>query len=386
MRDTEPVTRLTPRALNRALLVRQGLVDRIDLPMEAAVESIGALQAQHWPAVPVALWSRLHGLETEELHQAFAQGRLMVGNLMRGTLHVVSARQHSAYAVVVAESGMNDWRRTEAQQLLDLAPLRADLADFAESVPRSADEVIERIEAWIAGQDADLDERELAHQRGYRWRPLLASMPFSKVPSDGRWAGGRTPGAFLASAALRGALPSPAEALDSVIRWHLAAFGPAAAEDVAAWIGWRTPPVRAVLEGAGTELMRFQDEAGRVLFDLPSAPRPEPELEAPVRLLPWFDSAILAYAARHRRRILADQYRDMVYMRANLQWLPTMLVDGMVAGTWSVDLRRREASLTLKPFERLTRPARSALTEEAERLVRFMKPDAASHAVLFAGG
>ena len=73
-------------------------------------------------------------------------------------------------------------------------------------------------------------------------------------------------------------------------------------------------------------------------------------------------------------------------MRANLQWLPTMLVDGMVAGTWSVELRRREASLTLKPFERLARPVRAALTEEAERLVRFMKPDAASHAVLFAGG
>jgi hypothetical protein len=385
MQDAEPVTRLTPRALNRALLMRQGLIERLDLPVESAVESIGALQAQHWPAVSVALWSRLRGLGMEELQQALAQGRLVVGNLLRGTLHVVSSGQHSAYAVVVAESGINDWRRTEAQQPLDLATLRADLAAFAESTPRSADEIIERIEAWVAGQSM-LDEREVARQRGYRWRPLLTTMPFLKVPSDGRWARGRTPGGFLASPALRGPLPSTGEALDTVIRSHLAAFGPAAAEDVAAWIGWRTAPVRAALERAGTELTRFEDERGRMLFDVRSAPRPEPELEAPVRLLPWFDSAVLAYAPRHRRRILPDQYRDMVYMRANLQWLPTMLVDGMVAGTWSVDLRRREASLTLKPFERLARPVRAALSEEAERLVRFMKPDAASHAVLFAGG
>jgi Winged helix DNA-binding domain len=385
MQDAEPVTRLTPRALNRALLMRQGLLERLDLPLVEAVESIGALQAQHWPAVSVALWSRLHGVSVEELQQAFAQGRLAVGNLLRGTLHAVSARQHTAYAVVVAESGVNDWRRTEAQQPLDLGALRAELAAFAGSTPRSADEMIERIEAWVAGQSV-LDEQELARQRAYRWRPLLASMPFSKVPSDGRWSGGRTPVAFFASAALLGALPSPGEALDAVVRWHLAAFGPAAAEDVAAWIGWRTAPVRAVLEGAGTELRRFQDEAGRTLFDVPSAPRPDPDLEVPVRLLPWFDSALLAYAARHRRRILPDAYRDMVYMRANLQWLPTVLVDGMVAGTWSVDLRRREASLTLKPFEPLARPVRTALTEEAERLVRFMKPDAASHAVLFASG
>ncbi|MBJ7600056.1 MAG: AlkZ family DNA glycosylase [Candidatus Dormibacteraeota bacterium] len=379
------MTRLTPRALNRALLMRQGLLERLDLPLVEAVESIGALQAQHWPAVSVALWSRLHGVGAEELRQAFAEGRLVVGNLLRGTLHAVSGRQHAAYAVVVAESGMNDWRRTEAQRPLDLGAVRADLAAFAESTPRSADEMIDRIEAWVAGQFR-LDEEELARQRAYRWRPLLAAMPFSKVPSDGRWAGGRTPGAFLASAALRGALPSPSEALDSVVRWHLAAFGPAAAEDVAAWIGWRTVPVRAALEGAGSELRRFQDEAGRTLFDVPSASRPDQELEAPVRLLPWFDSALLAYAPRHRGRILPDAYRDLVYMRANLQWLPTLLVDGMVAGTWSVDLRRSEASLTLKPFERLARPVRAALIDEAERLVRFMKPDAANHAVLFAGG
>jgi Winged helix DNA-binding domain len=386
MQDAEPVTRLTQRALNRALLTRQGLMERLELPLVAAVESIGALQAQHWPAVSVALWSRLRGLRTDELRQAFAEGRLVVGNLLRGTLHVVSAGQHSAYAVAVAESGMNDWRRTEAQQPLDLTSLRADLAAFAASTPRSADEIIDRIEAWVSGQRCGLDERELARQRGYRWRPLLSSMPFCKVPSDGHWAGGRTPGAFLASPALRGALPSTGEALENVIRWHLAAFGPAAAEDVAAWIGWRTRPVRAALEGAGTGLARFEDEGGRTLFDLPSAPRPGPDLDAPVRLLPWFDSALLAYAPRHRRRILPDQYRDMVYMRANLQWLPTMLVDGMVAGTWSVDLRRRAASLTLKPFQRLARPLRAALSEEAERLVRFMKPDAASHAVLFEAG
>jgi hypothetical protein len=154
---------------------------------------------------------------------------------------------------------------------------------------------------------------------------------------------------------------------------------------VAGWIGMRTPPVRASLEGMGEALARFRDSDGRVLYDLPSAPRPEPDTPAPVRFLPWFDSVLLAYAARQRRRILPDAYRELAYVRANLQWLPTFLVDGMVAGTWSLQVRRREAVLTLRMFERLSTGIRSELAEAGERLLRFSEPAAASHAVALTG-
>src|SRR5207248_10389216 len=79
---------------------------------------------------------------------------------------------------------------------------------------------------------------------------------------------------------------------------------------------------------------RLEDERGRRLFDLADAPRPHPETPAPPRLLPWFDNVVLAYAPANRGRILPDAYRDRVYVRANLQWLPLLLLDGMVAGTW----------------------------------------------------
>jgi hypothetical protein len=357
----------------------------MDVPLVEAVESIGALQAQRWSAVPVALRSRLRHLAIEELHDAFAGRRLVVGNLLRGTLHVVSARQQPAFAAVAASSGLTDWRRTEGQRPLDLASLRGELAAFAGSLPRTADEIIARIEAWVASQGPLVDEAELARQRAYKWRPFLSSTDLVRVPADGRWTGARTPSAFLAAPSLRGPQPELEEALDSVIRWHLGAFGPASAEDVAGWIGWRTPPVRTALERSAAELVRFEDEAGRLLYDLPSAPRPASELPAPVRLLPWFDSVLLAYASRHRRRILPDAYRDLVYVRANLQWLPTVLVDGMVAGTWSAELAGRKASLTLNLFERQGRPTRILLEEEAERMLRFLKPGAASHAVLLTG-
>jgi hypothetical protein len=371
------VSVLTVRALNRALLARQGLLDRWEAPVPEVVERIGAIQAQHWPAVPVALWSRLRGFQADDLYRALDARQLLMGTLLRGTLHVVSARQHPRYAAVVRESAAG-WRRTDAEPPAEMDALRAELVAHAVR-PRTVEALTTFVEDWIERHRPPLAEAELAFQRGYRWRPLIASCGLVRAPAGERWDGARPPAASMAPP--EPASASDGEALDAVVRWHLRAFGPAAADDVAGWIGRRTPAVREALERLGSELVRFEDEAGRALHDLPDAPRPDPGVEAPVRLLPWFDSVLLAYAPRHRARILPEAYKDRVYVRANLQWLPTFLVDGLVAGTWSVQAGKREAALSLRPFTALSRPVRAELTGEAERLVRFLRPAARAHRV-----
>jgi Winged helix DNA-binding domain len=368
---------LTTRALNRALLARQGLLERWDLPVVEAVEAAGALQAQYWPAIPAALWSRVSGFAAADLHAALAERRLLLGTSLRGTLHVVSARQHPSYAGVVAGSGFT-WRRTDAEAPPEMERLAAELLAHAAEAPRSQDELVAFLEAGLERLRPALAEDELAHQRQYRWRPFLAACGLVRHAVDGRWDGARSPEGRMAPPAPPSAT---GPALDDVVRWHLRSFGPASADDVAAWIGWRTPPVREALDRLAPDLVRLRDEAGRALYDLPGAPRPDPDTPAPVRLLPWFDSVLLAYAPKHRARILPEPYRDRVYVRANLQWLPTMLVDGLVAGTWSLQAARREAVLSLRPFAELAPAARTAVVEEAERLVRFLRPEAGTHHV-----
>jgi hypothetical protein len=376
--------RLTARALNRALLARQGLLERRDARPVEAVEAIGAVQAQHWPAPGAALWSRLRGFAAADLHDALARGELVVGTLLRRTIHLVSAREHPEYAAVAEAFGAHDWRRV-ADRSAPPSPaeeaLRAALLEHAAVQPRSGEDVDAFVEAWIAAHPGAIDAAEAEHQRTYKWRALRSSSAFLRVPCAGAsW--GRTP-------ACVGAAPAPPAAdldaaIDAVLRRHLRAFGPAGAEDVAHWIKWRIPAVRAALRRLEPDLVRLEDEAGRALYDLPDAPRPDPDAPAPVRLLPWFDSVLLAYAPAHRARILPDAHRDAVYQRANLQIRPTFLVNGLVAGTWTVDTRRREAVLALRPLERLTVRARRSLTGEAEGMIAFLAPDAAAHGVVIA--
>src|ERR671932_450051 len=105
--------RLGDTQLNRALLARQGLLERLHLPVVEAVEAVGAIQAQHWPAPRAALWTRVEGFDDSELWAALDGRELVVGTLLRGTIHLVSASEHAAYAAVAEAFGALDWRRVD---------------------------------------------------------------------------------------------------------------------------------------------------------------------------------------------------------------------------------------------------------------------------------
>ena len=162
-----------------------------------------------------------------------------------------------------------------------------------------------------------------------------------------------------------GASPAvPPEPMRHLVRRYLAAFGPATIDDMASWMGVRTPPIRAVLDEAPRT---FRDEAGRLLYDIARAPLPSADTPAPVRLLPKWDSSLLAYAPPERARILPDRYRKRV-IAPNGDVAQTILVDGFVAGTWKVEKKR----LQVEPFAQLPKAVRDELEAEEERLLEFL--------------
>lgn len=390
---------LSERALGRALLARQGLLERLRLPLPAAVEAIGAMQGQAWAALPVGLWTRLEGFVPEDLFAALERRELLWGIGIRGTLHLVSAREHAAYAALAEHGWTGAWQRTSEQGAPAMRELRAALLEFAAGEPRSNEEIREFVESWVGGHPDAIEAGELEAQRALKWRPIYRWSALVRAPKDGVW-GSKAPADHIAAPwsvcahtrtrTRAHTLPQdairehdPTDALAAVVRAHLRAFGPAAAEDVACWIGWRTPLVRALLEEAGEELVRFVDAAGRTLYDLPGAPRPDPQTPAAPRLLGAFDSTLLAYAVKRRQRIVPDALRDVVYQKANLQIRPTFLLDGLVAGTWSLQAGRGAVTLKLSPAGKLTRAARAALSAEAEDLLQALRPELATRRVVF---
>src|SRR5262245_1105673 len=152
-------------------------------------------------------------------------------------------------------------------------------------------------------------------------------------------------------------------AIIHLVRRYLAGFGPASRADIASWTGLSATSLKPAL--GEIEVRRFQTADGRELLDLPDAPLPDEDAEAPVRFLPVWDANLLVHA--RRTGILPEPFRPRIFNTRTPHSFPTFLVDGAVAGTW----RSEEGHLAVEPFEQLAAPVQRAVDDEAERLAAW---------------
>jgi hypothetical protein len=249
------------------------------------------------------------------------------------------------------------------------------------------------IEALVAAGRALLEERprtakELGELLRERWpdrdpaslaRAIRHLVPLVQVPPRGIW-GKSGQAAHTTAEAWLGRPVDPDPSLDEMVVRYLGAFGPATVKDVQTWSGLTR--LREVTDRLRSRLHTFRDEQGNELFDLPDAPRPDPDTPSPPRFLPEFDNLILSHA--DRTRIIANDYRKVIASKNGM--VPaTVLVDGFVRGTWKTKRARRgKATLVIELFEPLAKKDRDALSEEGEQLIRFIVEDAEAFEVRFA--
>jgi len=141
---------LTLRELNRAMLARQLLLERADIGVVPAIERLAALQAQWSPSPYIALWSRLADFRREKLWSAIERHDVVRARLMRGTLHVVSARDFYAYAVATQDLQRGAWNRLQIGRGVDPKKVAALAIAFART-PRPKEDVLEHVRERIGG-------------------------------------------------------------------------------------------------------------------------------------------------------------------------------------------------------------------------------------------
>ncbi|MEU8349456.1 winged helix DNA-binding domain-containing protein [Streptomyces sp. NPDC048845] len=349
----------TARELNRATLARQLLLGREPLGVEEAVRRVVALQAQQ-PASPyIALWNRLSGFDPADLDAAVAGFRTVKATLMRITLHLVHAEDYrifrEAMEPTLRASRLGDSRfRASGLTAGDAGVLIPGLLAYADR-PRTAAETA----AWLGeqlGGPADPAAQRMLRQYAPLWH----------APTGGPWSFGARP-SYVAA----GERPGPADpdvaarGLQALVRRYLAGFGPASVADIAQFTLVRRDRATAAVRALAGELVELRGPGDTVLYDVPGAPRPPGDIPAPPRLMAMWDSVLLAYA--DRGRVIPPAYRKLV-TRVNGDVLPTLLVDGHVAGVW----RPVDGGVEATAFHPLAAPVWEGLAAEAESLVTFL--------------
>jgi hypothetical protein len=348
---------LTKRALNRALLARQLLLRRRRIPVLEAVERLVALQSQVPHDPYVALWSRVEPFRPQTLSHALEERRAVRMTLLRGTLHLVTARDAVGLRTLVQPSieGV----------IYGSSPLRKAVGSV------DMDELFEALRAWLG--ERPRRRAELVKEIAVRWPdtdadPLgyaMYALPTVQVTPRGLWrrSGGS---AFTTMEAWLGASPDPAPDVETLVLRYLAAFGPATPADAQYWSG--VPGLGEVFERLRPRLRIVRDEDGRELFDVPRAPLPDADVPAPVRFLPEYDNVTIGH--KDRTRIVPEGIPRFT----EVGW-GSVLVDGSVAARWRLFEANPRPTLRIEPFRRLTREERADTRREAGRLATFLAPE-----------
>ena len=330
---------LSPRALNRALLARQGLLERSSDPIPRLLERMAGVQAQYAPSMYIGLWSRLDGFARDDLTRALEDRSVVQATLMRSTIHLVSREDYWPFAIAVREARRASWlRTTKADPPVEAAQrVREALAGGTTMRRKEIEELVGKEPARLVGLWVDL----------------------VRAPPSGTWERRR---ADLYALAEDWVGPPPDlghdAAVDHLVTRYLGGFGPATAKDVVSFTGLPPGDVAASLDRLGL--------AGDLL-DVPGAPRPDPDTPAPPRFLGTWDASLLVHA--RRTGVLPEEHRPKIFHTKAPQSYPTFTVDGAVAGTW----RHEKGRVELAPFGRLAAKDRRALEAEAERLAALYR-------------
>jgi len=356
---------LTTRELNRALLARQFLLDRSPKPLTQALEALGGLQTQNATSGYIGLWTRLKKFEMADLTKALEARRVVQGTLMRNTIHLVSARDYALFAAGTRPSRRESWLRGHKRTLGEKDVLAAVAA----------------AKKALAGRSLSRAELKPDVESSPLWNGVNAWEDVVRTPPSGTWERRRADIYALADDWLEANTVSEEDGLAHLLHRYLEGFGPARFADAADWAG--VPPKKLGDAAAKLRLRSFEDEQGKELFDLPRAPLPAPDVPAPARFLPVWDATLLASA--RRAEVLPEKYRSLVFNTKTPQSVATFLVDGAVAGKWSLKRTAKKAELLVEPFDKLPKRALAEVEAEGTRLVRFHEPDAETHTVRLGG-
>ena len=348
-------------------LRRHHLLDDVPAGAVTICRDMCGVQAQIMSAAYLQLWTRNHAITRSQIETALCKSRTLVKtSLMRQTLHLIPADEFSLYIAALKPSRVAQALRVMARCGIEreegeaLTPLIMD-ALSAGPLGRAAinaairPKVSKRVRSWMekvwsivrvpvaaglvcygAGENNELSFIRVDH-----WLPKLKSKPISAT-----------------------------EAQCELFRKYLGAYGPATLTDFSHWAGismQEVKPLCALVEPGLVEVpgdrkgcfLRCEDVA-----DLNA----NPGSETCVRLLPYFDSYLLAH--REKDHLLSAKHYKRVYR--NQGWIsPVVLIAGVVAGVWSYKLQNKKLLVTVEPFGKLSRSARVEIEREAEHLAIY---------------
>jgi Winged helix DNA-binding domain len=336
--------------VRRRRLARSHLLARA--PRERLVDvvrDVCGVQAQVTSAAELAIGARVDGVTQADVRAELWQQRSLVKTwTVRGTLHLHPADDLPMWAAATRAVGP-PWHEAYGLDASQGAAVLDAIADALDGRcllrAELADEVAQRVGEWarerIASGWGYIIGSAAAFGKVCHGPPRGAKVTF--VRTD-QWSGWRE--------------VDPDEGLAEARRRYLATYGPTGPHEFAEWFGIKGPEARRLLEP---------------LEDAGLAGEP-PHATGPLRLLPEYDCYVMGF--REREQLVPEPVRELLekHPRGRFEGIagvPTLLVDGVVAGLWRRSKLGKRIAILVEPVRRLNAEERRLLETEVERIGAF---------------
>lgn len=358
--------RLSNRQLNRATLARQMLLERSDAGIVEAVRWLVGQQAQQSNDPYIGLWSRLANFRHEDLTALIVDRTLVRATSFRATLHLHTVDDLLGLRPYLQPMLDRMWKSNFGNRRFggnDVAKVHRAGVKLLDKAPMTGGALGKALQQKFPEGDA------LSKSVLLQVKEVLIQIPPTRI-----WGSGHAP---VLTRAENWVSPPFMRSLDlkALVRRYLRAYGPASIADMQSWSG--LSKLAEVFDAIMDELVAFEDDNGRVLYDMPDAPRPDADTPATPRFLPLYDNVYLGYDRRQRMLAEGDDKR----LNVLAEHKPAVLIDGLIAAGWSIESKKGAVRLKIEFYRKLRKVDVRALEKEGRALLAFMKPEAASTAI-----
>lgn len=353
-------------------LSRHFLLDRAPRSdLLTVVRRLGGMQAQVMSAAEMQLAARVDDLRPDDVREAlWKQKTLLKTWQFRGTLHLFAADELPLYAAALHKAigpfyRSNSWLKARGMTLEEydaiIEGVRAALSAEPMTREQLAAAVMEKMNAPHLG---DL----MLSGWGSLLKPSAHVGALCFAPSQGQNVTFVSPEKWLGSPLVG---LDEDEALREVAQRYLDTYGPATPGSFGGWLGMNESRSRRLFRELGDDITEVEVDGWKAWALTRSADAlAQTEPRESVRMVPNFDPYVLG-TARHSELLIDAEHKPRVWRQAG--WIsPCVLVNGRVAGVWSLKKGKGGATIEVDLFAPVSRTVVRGIEAETERMMTFL--------------
>ncbi len=337
-------------------LALQNLTVREQTTVQGLVEYMGALQAQDYLMVQLAVGKRLSNITDKKIDLVLNEGKILRTHLLRPTWHIVSSKD-IYWILQLTAPHIKTAVRSRHKELELNEKVLSKIYLLLERSLRDENHLT-RNELYSIFHEAKISTE---NNRGAH---ILLSAELEGIICSGKIKDGKQTFALLEERVPKPAACTRDEALEKLAKIYFESRSPATLRDFVWWSGLPVRDARKAIEMIRNDFI--SEEIEEETYLIPNSLPNLSQKNNSVFLLPAFDEFLIAYSNRK-----AAIENDKKAISQNGIFWAIIVVNGQVIGLWKRTKIKDKILVSVDPFKPLKKHQMELLEKEVVELGHF---------------